>query len=258
VRTGFTGTIRTGTLDTTNTYKGYWLGFISNIRIVKGIALYATNFTPSTTPLTAITNTSLLIRGDTGAFYDLSSNGNPETSTGTTAITTQVKKYGLVGASYATTSYQTINNATNLQLNAGDYTIEMWVYRNAAGVLHSLACKGAAATGWLLQINTSNQLVFTVTSTAILTSTTTIPATTWTFVAVTRSGTSTRIFVNGNLESTATDSTNFSETEPLIIGADRGSINGLNGYLDDVRITKGVARYTSSFTPPTASFPIIA
>lgn len=232
------------------------IGNISNIRIVKGIALYATNFTPSITPLTAITNTALLIRGDTGAFYDLSINGNLESSTGTTAITTQVKKYGLVGASYATTSYQTVSNAANLQLNSGDYTIEMWVYRSTAGVLHSLACKGAAATGWLLQINASNQLVFTATSTAMLTSTTTIPATTWTFVAVTRSGTSTRIFVNGNLESTATDSTNFSETEPLIIGTDRSSLNGLNGYLDDVRITKGIARYTSSFIPPLISFPI--
>jgi hypothetical protein len=230
-------------------------GNISNARIVKGTAVYTTGFTPSTTPLTAITNTSLLVRGDTGAFYDLSNNGNSMTSTGTTAVTTQVKKYGAESASYPATAYQTVADAVNLQLGTGDYTIEAWVYRNAAGVLHSLICKGAAATGWLLQINTSNQLVFTVTSTAILTSTTTVGATTWAFVTVTRSGTSTRLFVGGNLEATATDSTNFNQTNALLVGADRSNLNGLNGYLDDIRITKGVARYTANFTPPTATFP---
>jgi hypothetical protein len=236
-------------------YVDFFAGHISNLRIVKGTALYTSNFTPSTTPLTAVTNTSLLVRGDTGAFYDLSNNGNPESNTGTTAVTTQIKKYGIESASYTATAYQTVSDAANLQLGAGDYTIEMWVYRNAAGVLHSLACKGAAATGWLLQINSSNQLVFTVTSTAILTSTTTIGATTWAFVTVTRSGTSTRLFVNGNLEATATNSTNFTQTDALKIGADRSNANGLNGHLDDIRITKGVARYTASFAPPTQTFP---
>jgi len=230
-------------------------GYVSNARIVKGTAVYTANFTPSTTPLTAITNTSLLVRGDTGAFYDLSNNGNAQSSTGTTAVTTQVKKYGAESASYTATAYQTVADAVNLQLGTGDYTIEMWVYRNAAGVLHSLICKGAAATGWLLQVNSSNQLVFTVTSTAILTSTTTIAATTWTFVTVTRSGTSTRLFIGGNLEATATDSTNFNQTNALLVGADRSNANGLNGYLDDIRITKGVARYTATFTPPAVTFP---
>ena len=244
-----------GTLNNGGTGATFLNGFLSNARIVKGTAVYTANFTPSTTPLTAITNTSLLVRGDTGAFYDLSNNGNSMTSTGTTAVTTQVKKFGSESASYTATAYQTVADAVNLQLGTGDYTIEAWVYRNAAGVLHSLICKGAAATGWLLQVNSSNQLVFTVTSTAILTSTTTIAATTWTFVTVTRSGTSTRLFVGGNLEATATDSTNFNQTNALLVGSDRSNANGLNGYLDDIRITKGVARYTATFTPPTATFP---
>lgn len=230
-------------------------GYFSNTRVVNGTAVYTANFTPSTTPLTAITNTSLLVRGDTGAFYDLSNNGNGMTSTGTTTVTTQVKKYGAESASYTATAYQTVADAVNLQLGSGDYTIEAWVYRNAAGVLHSLICKGGATTGWLLQLNALNQLAFSVGATALLTSTTTVGATTWTFVTVTRSGTSTRLFVGGNLEATATDSTNFNQTNALLVGADRSNLNGLNGYLDDIRITKGVARYTANFTPPTATFP---
>jgi hypothetical protein len=235
----------------TNPFNGY----ISNTRIVKGTALYTSNFTPSTTPLTAVTNTSLLIRGDTGAFYDLSNNGNPESNTGTTAVTTQFKKYGNEGGSYSSVSYQTVTNAVNLQFGTGDFTVEAWVYRTASGAPQPFVCKGTATTGWLFQINASNQLSFTVGSTVLLTSTTTISATTWTFVTVTRSGSSVRIFINGNLEATATDSTDFSQTDALLIGCGRGLSNGLTGYLDDLRITKGVARYTANFTPPTQTFP---
>jgi len=234
---------------------GFFAGNISNLRIVKGTAVYTANFTPSTTPLTAITNTSLLVRGDTGAFYDLSNNGNGMTSTGTTEVTTQFKRFGSESGVYTGTGRQSVTNATNLQFGSGDYTIEAWVYRPSATLLRTLLSKGGAATGWLLQINSSQQVIFTVTSTIILTSTTTITAGTWTHVAITRSGTSTRLFVGGNLEATATDSTAFSQTENLSIGVDRSNTSGLNGYLDDIRITKGVARYTATFTPPTATFP---
>jgi hypothetical protein len=233
----------------------YFPGYISNFRIVKGTAVYTANFTPSTTPLTAITNTSLLVRGDTGAFYDLSNNGNSMTSTGTTEVTTQIKQFGSESGVYTGTGRQSVTNAANLQFGSGDYTIEAWVYRPSATLLRTLLSKGGAATGWLLQINSSQQVIFTVTSSIILTSTATITAGTWTHVAVTRSGTSTRLFVAGNLEATATDSTAFSQTENLSIGVDRSNTSGLNGYLDDIRITKGVARYTATFTPPTATFP---
>lgn len=233
----------------------YFPGYISNARIVKGTAVYTANFTPSTTPLTAITNTSLLVRGDTGAFYDLSNNGNGMTSTGTTEVTTQFKKFGSESGTYASTGRQSVTNAANLQFGSGDYTIEAWVYRPSATLLRTLLSKGGAATGWLLQINTSQQVIFTVTSTIILTSTATISTGTWTHIAVTRSGTTTRLFVAGNLEATATDSTAFSQTENLSIGVDRSNTSGLNGYLDDIRLTKGVARYTATFTPPTVTFP---
>jgi hypothetical protein len=230
-------------------------GNISNARVVKGTAVYTANFTPPTTPLTAITNTSLLVRGDTGAFYDLSNNGNSMTSTGTTEVTTQIKQFGSESAVYTSTGRQSVTNATNLQFGSGDYTIEAWVYRPSATLLRTLLSKGGAATGWLLQINSSQQVIFTVTSSIILTSTATITAGTWTHVAVTRSGTSTRLFVAGNLEATATDSTAFSQTDNLSIGVDRSNTSGLNGYLDDIRLTKGVARYTATFTPPTVTFP---
>ena len=64
------------------------------------------------------------------------------------------------------------------------------------------------------------------------------------------------MFINGTQEgATFTDNTNYNQTNNMIVGADRSGANGLVGYLDDVRITTGVCRYTATFTAPTSSFP---
>ena len=81
----------------------------------------------------------------------------------------------------------------------------------------------------------------------------------WYHVAVCRSGTDTRIFVNGT-QSGATTTINKTlcadNVRPLTIGADvGGNAQAMNGYIDDLRFTKGVARYTGAFSVPTAAFP---
>jgi len=72
-------------------------------------------------------------------------------------------------------------------------------------------------------------------------------------IAVTRLGTSLRIFINGTqLSSTVTNSTNWGAITR--IGAiDSGGSQNFLGYIDDLRITR-FARYTANFTPPTATF----
>jgi hypothetical protein len=82
-----------------------------------------------------------------------------------------------------------------------------------------------------------------------------ITAGTWNHIAVTRSGITVRLFVNGIVVATNTSSLSLSNTLPLGVGIQTSSItNSLNGYLSDTRITKGVARYTANFTPPTEPF----
>jgi len=79
----------------------------------------------------------------------------------------------------------------------------------------------------------------------------------WTHIAFTRVGSTNRLFVNGALVDTATASDNYSNTISVVGGGRYGS-NSINvsfqGYIDDLRITKGVARYTAGFTPPTQTF----
>ena len=254
-------------------------GWLSNWRTVNGVALYTANFTPSTLPLPATqsanvygnpsaaitgTQTGYLLSTQTGGFYDLSTSGQQITNTTSsttvkTVSATQQFKFGTQSNTLLPTAYQTVIDDTSLQYGTNDFTIEGWVYTNVAGVVYGLINKGASTpTGWSLEINASNQLVWYSTGTAVKTSTTTIPASTWTYVAISRSGTNLYMFINGTLQGTAgTDSANYNQTTNMIIGATRALGNGLNGYLDDLRITRYTARYTASFAAPTAAFPTI-
>ena len=245
----------------------YLNGYISNVRLSKGFAYYTTTFTPSTVPLTASSTYTSLLLANPG-YNDLSTfNQNISTTqwtgsmTGTVAQSSQVSptqyKFGTQSSYYVLNGYQTVTSSTSLLLGTGDFTIECWVYRSVAGVLHSLLGKGSgSSTGWALQINSSNQLIWVSGTSSIKTSTTTIAATTWTYVAITRSGTTGYMFINGTIEGTGyTDSGNYNQTNNLYIGTDRSNTNGLTGYLDDIRITKGVCRYTATFAAPTTAFP---
>lgn len=258
VRTGFTGTVRVGVLNTANAYTGYWQGNISNARVVKGTALYTSNFTPSTTPLTAVTNTSLLIRGDTGAFYDLSTNSLVETSAGTTVVTTQAKKFGSESGSFPSSSYISLADNVKLQMGSGDFTIEFWLNFSSLTNYQTIFDKGyISAGGLLIQTNTgTGTLIVYAAGSAVITASSASSTGSWDFYALVRSGSTLTLYRNGTSVGSATNSTNFNNTGTTFLG---GSTGGggyyFNGYLDDIRVTKGVARYTANFTPPTQTFP---
>ena len=101
------------------------------------------------------------------------------------------------------------------------------------------------------------EVVFTYGSSTI-TSTGTISATTWTHIAVVRSGTGsnlTKIYIGGTNDGTGTVSTDFNQTNAMYVAADRTGGSNANAYVQDTRVTL-YARYTANFTPPTAAFPV--
>jgi hypothetical protein len=264
---------------------GYFTGYLSNIRMVKGVGVYTANFTPSTQPLPATqsantygnpsaaitgTQTSLLIPGTNAGFQDLSLYGQRITNSTTTTtsrsvVGTQIYKFGtqsntvVPGSGLGGTQF--VLNDVSLQLGVGDFTIEGWLYSNISNTPYAVWNLGTnAPTGWVIEVNASNQLVWYSSNsgnTPAKTSTDTIPASTWTYFAITRSGTNLYMFINGTLQGSAvTDSSNYNQTVAMNIGANRsGTGPSFNGYFDDLRITKGIARYTASFSAPTAAFP---
>jgi hypothetical protein len=254
------------TFSATTTYIGgsassaFVFGYISNFRYVNGTAVYnptQTTLTVPTAPLTNITNTSLLLNFTNAGIYDATSKNDLET-VGNAQISTTQSKWGGSSISFdGTGDWLLIPDQPPQRIGTGKFTIELWVYRNSSGT-YGLVGKGTGTTGWLVSLNSSNQVVFTYASSTI-TSTGTVSATTWTHIAVVREGTSTnqtKIYINGTNDGTGTVSTDFNQTNSMYIGADRTGGSAANAYVQDVRITND-ARYTANFTAPTAAFPTL-
>jgi hypothetical protein len=147
-----------------------------------------------------------------------------------------------------------MSDAPNLQLGTGDFTIDGWVYLTAAGVAYGIVSKGTASTGWSVNVTSGNKLQFSYTATQ-LTGATSLAASTWYYFAVVRSGSASgnlKVYLNASVDATSggavTD--NFNQTSVLYVGADRVAGAALNGYLDEVRITKSAR----TITLPTAAF----
>jgi hypothetical protein len=239
-------------------------GWVSGARFINGTGY--TSIPIPTTPPTAITNTALLANFTNAGITDLAMQNNLET-VGNAQVSTSVKKYGTGSLAFDGTGDYLVPNApssnVNLAFGSGDFTLEFWVYFNSGLgsdiVLYDgrpLSTNGAYAT---LYVNSSSQLSYVVSSSDRITASSTFSTSTWYHIAVARSGTSTKMFVNGTqVGSTYTDSTNYLAVarRPVIgINGFNETAAPLNGYIDDLRITRGLARYTAAFTPPASALP---
>lgn len=238
-------------------------GYISSLRIVKGSGV--TSVTVPTAPLNAITNTSLLLNFTNGSIIDSTGKNDLET-VGDAQISTATKKFGTGSLKFdGTGDLLNIPSSTTIDLGSGDFTIEMWVHTGSVSSQQGLITKrrpDATASGtWGLRINSGGSFYFEdITSSTGVVTFGTLSTNTWTHVAVTRSGSTVRGFIDGSLISSGTNSTNFTNTYQMQIGAwgtvgAGGPIDSpFNGNIDDLRVSK-VCRYTSNFTPPTRQLP---
>jgi hypothetical protein len=207
-------------------------------------------------PLTPVTLT-YFIQSPVGGYQDVSTDSQLITSSGAinaTSVRTTKYKFGTQSSFYYTSGYQIVTDNPSIRLS-GDFTIEGWVYRMESDVYHGIMFKGAIPNGFEIAVTGANRLYYyTPGSNLNFTSTDLIPANTWTYFAITRSGTTGYMFVNGNLQGTYSDIP-LTNTSNLYIGTESSTTLGLYGYLDDIRITDGICRYTSSFGAPSSAFP---
>ncbi len=247
-------------IGATNTATSGSTGFFSNWRIVIGSGVYTSSSAPvPTSPLTAITNTSLLLNFTNAGIYDATSKNDLETVGNAQISTAQYKFQPSSMAFDGNGDYLFTPSSVDFVFN-GDFTIEFWVYRagSSAGGTGNYECLLATYNGstgygvWWL--NTTNVLHTRVEGTTADT-TTALSNSIWYHVAITRSGSTVRTFVNGVQGSSLTSSATAANPG-LYIGAQTVNKH-FNGYIQDLRITKGYARYTANFTPPTAAFPTL-
>lgn len=238
-----------------------WVGYLSNLRIVNGTAVYTGNFTPPTAPVTAITNTSLLLNFTNAGIYDAAVQNNAIT-VGDAQASTTVSKWSPTSMKFdGTGDYLDLGSNPAFVMGAGDWTVEGWVYPTATTAGHWMYLQGNASAFAAIRIGCQSNQVFLLISTNGTTFTVSsglvgsVPNNAWTYLAVTRSGATVTLYVNGTSVYTSTalsTSALMTGTYNLVGRIDPTNLQYFTGYLQDVRITKGVAR---TITTPTAAFP---
>jgi hypothetical protein len=221
-------------------------------------------FTPPTSP-GGISGAGYYLPMDNAGIFDKTGNYNLTLVNGTSTSTTQTK--------YADTSiildgvndYAYINTSGTL---SGDFTIEMWAYVLSTGTsapnMRLFTCNTGGniannlqiAIGWQTLGNEITGAIFVFSNAFIVEAGagTAINDSAWHHIAVTRSGSSIKLFIDGTQSgSTATNSTAFSISNSNIGTRDRtGGHDHFHGYIENLQIINGVAKYTANFTPPTA------
>jgi hypothetical protein len=252
--TNYNATVGTLTIGSGDSY-GTMAGYISDLRITKGTAIYTSNFVPPTQTLTAITNTGLLLNFTNAGIIDQHGSNVLET-VGNVQVSTSVKKYNNASIYQdGSASYLSTPLNTSIILASTDFTIEGWFYftswismnaiYNTGSIYEYL---GVRSTGTSIEWSTVNgQNRYAVS----------LSLNTWYHIAATRSGSTLRMFLNGTSLTVGEQNTIGTDaimsTTPLKIGYYTNASYGLNGYIDDFRITKGYARYTANFTAPTSA-----
>lgn len=208
----------------TETFSGY----MSDVRVYKGVAKYTSNFVvPATSP-------DIL----------------PDTPSGVSGGSKLAKVTdGAVSFDGSGDSLSIPDNA-DFDFGTGDFTVELFTYNDLAQSSNPVLI--GATGGWYLQFKTGGTIV------EFYTGSTSIQATGlgleggWHHIAVTKASNVVKIFIDGILKSTTSNSDTTNLASTLYIGNLNGASLHYLGFISNVRIVKGTALYTTDFTPPTA------
>lgn len=189
--------------------------------------------------------------------------GKTWTAAGNAQIDTAQSKFGGASGLFdGTGDYIDTPDSADFDVGSGDFTIDFWVRR--AGTTDEFIlgqCDASATTStrsWYVDFvsNAPRSVVFTGTTAKVATSSTTISDTNWHHLAMVRNGNTLYIYVDGTNRGTV-DVTgvtvNNSANKPAI-GRFGESANYFNGHIDEFRFSKGIARWTANFTPPTSAY----
>ena len=212
----------------------YHNGWIDEVRISKGIARQTATFTM------------------------------PVCEYGYVYIDTSNKKFGTGGANFSGTPYLSVADSADFKYGSGDFTVEMWVKflsvpTSGFQTFYSKRATSAANMGLYIGIDDDNLTAFASSDGInfdILTGVYfgVISDTNWHHIMVVRSGNTFYGFLDGIATVLATSAATIQDdTSVLCIGSDTDAI-AFTGYMDEIRISKGVARQVTNFTVPTIEY----
>jgi len=218
-------------------------------------------------------NVTLLLHGD-GDLTDKSGTPKTVTAVGSAATSTTQKKFGTASlASLAAGDFYTVPDSSAFDFGSGDFTVEMWLYPVAgnSGYRSLYSKRATTATVAPVQAFIDPSGVLTVfaanaASAGSVAWTVTITASSspsvgqWSHFAMVRSGSTVTVYLNGvsvGSSSALGGSALAQNNAAFCVGSTYSGGAGdayFGGYIDEFRVSKGVARYTASFTPATAAF----
>jgi hypothetical protein len=210
-------------------------------------------------------NVSLLLHmnGTNGgtSFVDSSSSAKTITAFGNAQTSTAQSKFNGSSGLFDGNGDEvyTATGLTDLDFGTGDWTIECFARWASISNYQTIYDRGYTdANGLLIQTGngTGTWIVYTSGSSRV-TETSSSPSTgVWYHYAIVQSGTTITIYRDGVAAGSGSNTVSLSSASASSIGAKYTNASfGFAGNLAEFRITKGVARYTSDFTPPSAAFP---
>ena len=253
----------------TNGDEGRMHGYLSGLRMINGRSIYSgASISIPTTPATPVSGTTLLLNGTNGSIID-STARNFLSTLGNTQIRNNIKRYDnaslFFDGSGDNLSAGALVSSPQLSFGTGNFTIEGWFYFNDVNSRAALINQGWGDSGYdtqggftfdiagisagqvSLAVGTMNAGAFWIANAG------SFVTGTWYHIALVRNGTNISIYSNGQSigSNTLTSaSTIVGNMGKLHIGSYSGNSLNFNGYIDDFRVTKGIARYTSNFTVP--------
>ena len=206
--------------------------------------------------------TKLLLHNDgangSTTFTDSETTPKTVTATGSVQISTTQSRFGGSSGNFygdGANDYLEIPDNDDWNFGSGAFTIDFWMNTANNTVCQYMILQGPGPVWWGIGYDcggTANTIRVGNLAATAMNSTTVLALNTWYHIALVSDGATTKLFVNGNLEASATAITVSDATGSLYIGANSTllGVQGFLGYLDEFRVSKGIARWTSNFTPP--------
>ena len=200
----------------------------------------------------------LNMEGSNGSttFADGSSSGHSVTANGNASISTSEFKFGSSSA-YFDGSGDYLSAPSGISPSGtDDFTVEYWIYVPSAPSNYTVLFANATSGGLAMTVHSDGTIRYGKSLIGVDgSSSNTINFDAWNHIVLTRESGTVYIFINGSQGYSASNTSSYN-AGILVIGAD-GNYSSFpyTGYIDEFRITKGIARYTSNFSVPTAAFP---